>query len=390
MIVLVIGDGAREHALCWKLVESPLVDELFCAPGNSGVANLAECVPISMTAIHTIVTHCEENDIEFVIVDSLAAMEAGLVDMLNRNGHPCFGADMGGVKLEISECFTKEFCQRNNIPVPRFASFTDADSAMAHIAQVGLPAVVKSDSAYALAKTTICHTKEEVEAALKTRFGSGESKILIEELLSGEVIGFSGITDGNVLLPLATTSAHWYEDPADAATGCVSPAPGITAETEKDIVDLILLPTVEQMKAERRMVKGLLNAKIILTGEGPKLLGYKVRFTDPEWQAIMLRMKGDLMPALISSYDEMLYRFNPFRWHDESAMVMVVTTDGKVDPEQISAAIDAAEEADGDVVVFQSSADRELGVTATGLDLKDVRRRLLLARDRIREVLARE
>jgi phosphoribosylamine--glycine ligase len=219
---------------------------------------------------------------------------------------------------------------------------------------------------------------------------NGEGKILIEELLSGEVIGFSGITDGNVLLPLTTTSANWYENTADAAVGCLSPAPGITPEIEKEIVDLILLPTVEQMKAERRVVKGLLNAQVILTSEGPKLLDYKVRFTDPEWQAIMLRMKGDLMPALISSYDEMLYRFNPFRWHDESAMVVIVTTDGKVDPEQISAAIDSAEEADGDVVVFQSSADRELGVTATGSDLADVRKRLLAARDRIREVLARE
>lgn len=389
MIVLVIGDGAREHALCWKLVESPLVDELFCAPGNAGVANLAECVPIALNAAKTILTHCEENDIEFVIVDSISAMEAGLCDMLNRNGFPCFGPDMGGIKLELSKSFARELCQRSNIPIPRFAVFTDAASAMAYIAQTGLPVLIRNDSGHDRGESPVCSSKEEAEAAITGRFERGETKVLVEEVLEGDVIGYSGITDGNVLLPLTTTSAYWYENETDKAIGCLSPAPGVTPDMEKEIVDLILLPAVEQMKAERRMLKGLLNAEIVLTKDGPKLLDFKVRFTDPEWQAIMLRMKGDLMPALISSYDEMLYRFNPFRWNDESAMVMVIQTDGKVDPEQISAAIDAAEEADGDIVVFQSAADKELGVTASGLDLTDVRRRLLLARDRMLEVLAR-
>ncbi|HYP58353.1 MAG TPA: phosphoribosylamine--glycine ligase, partial [Beijerinckia sp.] len=361
-----------------------------CAPGSAGVANLAECVPIAMGALQTILSHCDDQDIEFVIVDSLVAMEAGLVDMLNRNGYPSFGPDMGGVKLEISKHFAKEFCKRHTIPTAAWRHFTDADSARLYLSETGFSVVIKGDSYINGAKVAICRTKDEAEAAIAARFsGDGIDGIIIEELLTGQEISYSAITDGNVVLPLTTTTPFWDGAAVPSMPGCLSPAPGVTPEIEQEIVDRILLPTVEHMKAERKTFRGLLHANIVLTSEGPKLLDYKVRLPDPEWQAIMLRMKGDLMPALVSSYDEMLYRFNPFRWHEESAMVAVITTDGKVDPEGISAAVDAAEEADGDIVVFQSYADRELGVTASGKDLDDVRKRLLAATDRIKEVLAK-
>lgn len=388
MRVLVIGDGAREHALCWKLVESPLVDELYCAPGSGGVANLAECVPISMGALQTILSYCDDNEVEFVIVDSLLAIENGLVDMLNRNGYPAFGPDMGGIKLEVSKGFAKDFCQRHAIPTARFAKFSDPDAARRYLSETGLPAVIKSDRSVDGAKVSICRTKEEAEAAIAARLARAGDEVIVEEFLTGEEVGFSVITDGNVVLPLTSTTPNWDGETPPSAPGCLSPAPAVTPAVEQEIVDRIFIPTVEQMKAERRMCKGALSAKIMLTSEGPKLLDYKVRFSDPEWQAIMLRMKGDIMPALISSFDEMLYRFNPFRWHDESAAVLVITTDGSVDPQQINAAIDAAEEADGDIVVFQSYQDRELGVTAGGADLADLRNRLRVAAARIEKVLA--
>lgn len=388
MRVLVIGDGAREHALCWKLVESPLVDELYCAPGSNGVAVVAECVPISMGALQTILSYCDDNEVEFVIVDSLLAIENGLVDMLNRNGYPAFGPDMGGVKLEASKVFAKEFCRRHDIPTARFATFTDADAALRHVSEMGFPVVIKSDRAVDGAKVAICGAKEEAEAAIAARLSGGEGgEVIVEEFLTGEEVGFSVITDGNVVLPLTSTTPRWDGEATPSAPGCLSPAPAVTPEIEKEIVERIFRPTVEQMKAERRTCKGVLSAKIMLTADGPKLLDYKVRFTDPEWQAIMLRLKGDVMPALISSYDEMLYRFNPFRWHEESAAVLVIKTDGGVDPQQIAAAIDAAEEADGDIVVFQSYQDRELGVTAGGKDLDDMRKRLRAAAGRMEEVL---
>jgi phosphoribosylamine--glycine ligase len=391
MRVLVIGDGAREHALCWKLVESPLVDELYCAPGGNGVALLAECVPISMGALQTILAYCEDNEIEFVVVDALVAIENGLIDMLNRNGYPSFGPDMGAVKLETSKAFAKEFCQRHAIPTARFAKFKDADAARRSLSETGFPAVVKSDAVIDGAKVAICRTKEEAEAAISARLTGVEGEeIIIEEYLTGTEIGYSVITDGLGVLPLTSTTPLWDGEASPSIEGRLSPAPGVTPEIEAELVEKIFLPTVEQMKAERRMCKGLVSASIMLTSEGPKLLDYKMRFSDPEWQVIMLRMKGDLMPALVSSYDEMLYRFNPFRWHEEAAASLVIRTDGERDPEQIFAAIDAAELADSDIVVFQSYKDRELGVSAGGKDVDDIRQRLHAAFERINKVLAME
>ncbi len=391
MRVLVIGDGAREHALCWKLVESPLVDELYCAPGSTGVALLAECVPIAMGALQTILAYCEDNDIEFVVVDALVAMENGLVDMLNRNGYPSFGPDMGAVKLETSKVFAKEFCKRHAIPTARFERFKDAEAARRYLAETGFPAVIKSDAVIDGRKVAICRTKEEAEAAIKARLGGAEDEeIVVEEYLTGTEIGFSVITDGLVVLPLTSTTPRWDGEDSTEIQGCLSPAPEVTPEIEAELVEKIFLPTVEQMKAERRMCKGLVSASIMLTAEGPKLLDYKMRFSDPEWQVIMLRMKGDVMPALVSSYDEMLYRFNPFRWNDEVAAALVIKTDGERDPEHVLAAIDSAELADSDIVVFQSYKDRELGVTAGGKDVDDVRKRLREAVERINHVLAME
>ncbi|WP_034997218.1 phosphoribosylamine--glycine ligase [Beijerinckia mobilis] len=391
MRVLVIGDGASEHALCWKLVESPLVDELACAPGGAGVANLAECVPISMTARDTILTHCDDNEVEFVIVDSLAAIGIGLVDMLNRNGYPSFGPDLGGYKLEASKLYAKEFCKRNNIPTAKWAVYKDAASAKAALAETALPVVIKSDRRIDGAKVNICQMKEEAEKAIDARFvGADEDDayVILEEFLTGPEMTYGCITDGNVVLPLTTTTPQWSGEDVPQIQGVLSPAPWATPELESELVDLFLLPTVQQMKEERHQFRGYLQINIKLTEDGPKLLDYKTHFSDPEWQVIMLRMKGDLMPALVSSYDEMLYRFNPFRWHEESAMAVVVRTDGQRDPEQVCAAVDAAEEPDGDIVVFQSYQDRELGITATGKDLDDIRKRLMAATERLNHVMS--
>ncbi|WP_026606923.1 phosphoribosylamine--glycine ligase [Methylocapsa acidiphila] len=388
MRVLVIGDGAREHALCWKLIESPLVDELYCAPGSDGVAVVAECVPISVSALQTFLSYCDENDIEFVVVDALPAIESGLVDMLNRNGYPAFGPDMGGIKLEISNVFAREFCRRQNIPTPQFACFADVDEALRYLDKVGAPVVVRSDRAVDGPDAAACHTKEEAEAAIRARLsGSDGGQIIVEELLSGEEIGYSVITDGNIALPLTSTTPRWDGAETPSRRGCLSPAPAVTPEIEREIVARIFSPAIEGMKAERRMCKGLLSARIMLTAEGPKVLDYKVRLSDPEFQTIVLRMDGDLMPALISSYDEMLVRFDPFRWRDESAAAVIVTTDGTLDSERVAAAVDAAEIADGDIVVFQSYQDRDLGVTAGGKDLEDMRKRLTAAAETVERVL---
>ena len=385
MRVLVIGDGARDHALCWKLVESPLVDELHCAPGNAGVATLAECVPISIKAINTLLSFCEDNEVEFIVVGAEPALAAGLIDICNRNGLPAFGPEVHAARLGISKAFARELCERHQIPMAQGRIFTDAGAAKSFVAQASFPLVVKGDVPVDGAKVAICRTLAEAEAAIAARFkGEAGEDITIEEFLEGEPVNFCGIADGNVILPLTSTTDRWDPEGPQAFPGTLCPAPAVTPEVQKAICETILGPTVRAMKAERKAFKGLLNASLMLTAEGPKLLDYKATYSDPDWQAIMLRIKGDLMPALASSFDEMLDRFNDFRWLAESTMVLVMHAGDAATAEQIAAACEEAELADPDVVVFRAYDEKQLNVTASGTDLAEVRKRLYAAADRIK------
>jgi phosphoribosylamine---glycine ligase len=388
MRVLVIGDGARDHALCWKLVESPLVDELHCAPGNSGVATLAECVPISSKAINTLLSFCEDNDVEFVVVGGEQALAAGLIDICVRNGLPCFGPEVHAARLGTAKSFAREFCERHQIPMARGRVFTDAQSAKTYAGESAFPLVVKGDVRIDGAKVVICKTLAEAEAAISARFTGAEGEdVIIEEFVEGEPVHYCGIADGNTILPLTSTTERWDPEGSQAFPGALCPAPAVTPEIEKFIVGTILRPTVVGMKAERKAFKGVLNASLMLTADGPKLLDYKSTYHDPDWQAIVLRIKGDLMPALASSFDEMLERFNDFRWLPESTMVLVMHAAEAATPEKIAAACEAAEVADPDVVVFRAYDDKELSVTASGTDLAEMRTRLYAAAARISAAL---
>lgn len=380
MRVLVIGDGARDHALCWKLVESPLVDELHCAPGNTGVATLAECVPISIKAINTLLSFCEDNEVEFIVVGGEQALAAGLIDICNRNGLPAFGPEVHAARLGISKAFAREICERYQIPMAPGRVFTDAAAAKVYVADAAFPLVVKGDVRINGAKVVICKTLGEAEAAIAARFtGQEGDDVVIEEFLEGEPVNFCGIADANTILPLTSTTGRWDVGGPQAFPGALCPAPAVTPEIEKAIVETILRPTVVGMKVERKAYKGLLNASLMLTAEGPKLLDYKSTYSDPDWQAIMLRIKGDLMPALASSFDEMLERFNDFRWIPESTMVLVMRAGDDASAEKIAAACEKAEVADPDVVVFRAYDEKELSVTASGTDLAEMRKRLYAA-----------
>jgi phosphoribosylamine---glycine ligase len=388
MNVLVIGDGARAHALCWKLSESPVLEELYCAPGNIGVGLIAECVPISLKAVHTIASFCEENDIDFIIVSNTQTMSIGIVDMLNRNGFATFGPDMGAVRLETSKAFSREICQAGNIPMAKFVRVTDQASADAHIDASELPIVVKGDFAADGSRVAICKTKEEAKVAVAAHFAAGDLEIFLEEFLTGPEVSYCAVTDGHIVLPMTSATDDWDPDGPGLYRGSLSPAPAVTPEIEKQILQKILRPTINTMKNMRRPFKGLLNARLILTAEGPKVIDYKVRFSDPEWQAIALRINGDLIPALISSYDEMLERFDPFRWHPGSAVALVMRAEGaNATTEKIGIAIDTIEAEDEDIVVYRSNEEKELNITATGTDLADVRKRLYAAVSRVLDMV---
>lgn len=388
MRVLVIGDGPRDHALCWKLVESPLVDELHCAPGNAGVATLAECVPISTKAINTLLSFCEDNEVEFLVIGAEPALAAGLIDICNRNGLPAFGPEVHAARLGISKTFLRGLAERHQIPMAPGRVFTDAEAAKRFAAEAKFPLVVKGDVRIDGARIVICQNLAEAEAAIAPRFKGEEGEdIVIEEFLEGEPVNFCAITDGNVILPMTSTTHRWDPDGPQAFPGVLCPAPAVTPEVQKAICETILLPTVRAMKAERKAYKGLLNASLMLTKDGPILLDYKSTYSDPDWQAIMLRIKGDLMPALVSSFDEMLDRFNDFRWLPESTMVLVMRAGPEATAEKIAAACDEVEVADPDVVVFRAYDEKELNVTASGTDLADVRKRLYAAAARLKAAL---
>ncbi len=391
MNILVIGDGARAHALCWKLSESPVLEELYCAPGNAGVGLIAECVPISLKAVQTIASFCEENDIDFVIVSNTKTMEIGIVDMLNRNGYATFGPDMGAVQLETSKAFSRKICGGQGIPMAKSVRFTDADAeaANAYIDAGELPVVIKGDVAVDGSSGIVCRTKEEAKAAVAAHFAAGDLELFVEEFLTGPEVSYCAVTDGHIVLPMTSATDDWDPEGPHTYRGSLSPAPAVTGDIEKQIIQKILRPTIVAMKNARRPFKGLLNARLILTAEGPKLIDYKVRFSDPEWEAIVLRVKGDLIPALISSYDEMLERFDPFRWIPEAAMVLVMRAEGaNATPEKIALAIDTIEEMDDDVVVYRANDEKELHITATGLDLAPIRKRLHAAAQKVLEVVS--
>ncbi|MHB8885286.1 MAG: phosphoribosylamine--glycine ligase [Methylovirgula sp.] len=388
MRVLVIGDGARDHALCWKLVESPLVDELHCAPGNVGVATLAECVPISIKAINTLLSFCEDNEVEFIVVGGEQALAAGLIDICNRNGLPAFGPEVHAARLGLSKAFARELCERHQIPMAPGRIFTDAEAAKSYVAEAAYPLVVKGDVRIDGAKVAICQNRAEAEAAIAARFkGEPGEDITIEAFLEGEPVNFCGIADANIILPLTSTTDRWDVGGPQAFPGALCPAPAVTPEIQAAIIDTIMRPTVVAMKAERRAFKGLLNASLMLTADGPKLLDFKATYHDPDWQAIMLRIKGDLMPALASSFDEMLERFNDFRWLPESAIAITMQADEAASAEKIAAACEEAEVADPDVVVFRAYDEKQLSITASGTDLADVRKRLYAAAARIKAAL---
>jgi phosphoribosylamine--glycine ligase len=384
MNVLVIGDGARAHALCWKLSESPVLEELYCAPGNVGVGLIAECVPISLKAVHTIASFCEENDIDFIIVGTPQTMSIGIVDMLNRNGFPTFGPDMGAVRLETSKAFSREICEKYKIPMAKSVRFTELDPACAHIDAGPVPIVIKGDVVVDGSRVAVCKTKEDAKAAVAAHFAAGDLEIFVEEFLTGAEVSYCAVTDGHIVLPMTSATDDWDPDGPGTYRGSLSPAPAVTPEIEKLIVQKILRPTISGMKAARRPFKGLLNARLILTAEGPKVIDYKVRFSDPEWQCIVLRINGDLIPALISSYDEMLERFDPFRWHPGSAASMVMRAEGaNATTEKIGIAIDTIEADDEDIVVYRSNDIKELNITASGTDLADIRKRLYAAAEKV-------
>ena len=404
MNILLIGGGGREHALAWKIAASPLADRVYCAPGNAGIAREAECAALDCADHGAIIAFCRAKAIDFVVVGPEAPLVAGLVDDLEAAGIKTFGPTKAAARLEGSKGFTKDLCRANNIPTAAYARFDAAAPAKQYLRRMAAPIVVKADGLAAGKGVVVAATTDEAEAAVDMMFagalGAAGRAIIIEELLAGEEASFFVLSDGENAVPLATAQDHKRAfdgdgGPNTGGMGAVSPAAVMTPALERRALDEIVLPTLSAMKAMGAPYKGVLYAGLMITGEGPKLIEYNVRFGDPECQVLMLRLMSDLVPALIAARDGMLKNF-ALRWFPEVALTVVMAAKGypgDYTKGSVIGGLGEAEKIDG-VEVFHAGTRKENGsilanggrvldVTAGGKTFAEARARAYAAVDKI-------
>ncbi len=404
MRILVVGGGGREHALCWAIAGSPLCDKLYCAPGNAGIAQDATCVAIGAEDVDALVAFAKDNAIDLVVVGPEAPLVLGLVDRLEAEGIKAFGPRANAAMLEGSKGFMKDLCARHKIPTAAYGRFTDAEAAKAYIREQGAPIVVKADGLAAGKGVTVAQSVEEAlaaadEAMTNNAFGEAGAELVVEEFLEGEELSFFVLTDGTNALPLAGAQDHKAVGEGDTGPntggmGAYSPAPSLTPELEELVMETIVMPTVRGMATDGAPYVGLLYAGLMLTRDGPKLLEYNVRFGDPECQVLMMRLRSDIVPALIASCDGVLKTFD-LRWSDDTAMTVVLAAKGYPGSYEKGTEIrglNAAEatgamvfhagtKADGERVL--ANGGRVLNVTATGATIAEAQKNVYAAVDTI-------
>jgi phosphoribosylamine--glycine ligase len=400
MNVLLVGSGGREHALAWVLAASPLLTKLYCAPGNAGIAEVAECVPIAATDIERLVAFAREKSIAFVVIGPEAPLVAGLWDRLEARGIKALGPSAKAAQLEGSKGFVKELCRAHDIPTAAFERFADREAALAYAAAQPHPLVVKADGLAQGKGVVVAQTPAESRDAIGDLWTSYGKGVVIEEFLEGEEASLFVLADGNHVLPLAGAEDHKRaldgdKGPNTGGMGAYSPTPFVTPEIHAEIMARIILPTVAGMKARGTPFRGVLYAGVMLTADGPKLFEYNVRFGDPECQVLMMRLMSDLLPALIAARDGVLKSVD-LRWHADSALCVVMAAHGYPgDPQRGSEirGLDAAT-SDPKVKIFHAGTRRDgdrlladggrvLGVTALGGDIGLARDRAYAAVDRI-------
>jgi phosphoribosylamine--glycine ligase len=405
MRILVVGGGGREHALCWAIAASPLCTRLYCAPGNAGIAQVADCVDVGIDDLAGIVSLARREKIDFVVVGPEGPLVAGLADRLGEAGIKVFGPSQKAAQLEGSKGFTKDLCRRHHIPTGAYESFTETDKAEAYIRAHGAPIVVKADGLAAGKGVVVAMTEGEALAAARdmlsgNRFGAAGASVVIESFLEGEEASFFALVDGEHALPLAGAQDHKRafdgdEGPNTGGMGAYSPAPILDAAMARRAMDEIVLPTVRAMAAEGMPYKGVLYAGLMIGAEGPKLIEYNCRFGDPETQPMMMRLKSDIVPALIACADGGL-RHLDLRWRDEAALTVVMAANGYPDAYQKGSEIKGLDRAakvegveifhagtrrDGDRVL--ASGGRVLNVAAMAPTVEEARARAYRAVDLI-------
>lgn len=393
MKVLIVGGGGREHALAWKLRQSPLVEKIFCAPGNAGIAQGAECVPIETMDFKRLVSFAREKEIGLTVVGPEAPLAAGLADLFAEAGLAVFGPSRRAARLEGSKIFAKELMEKNGIPTARCKTFADFESAAAYIDEHGAPVVVKADGLAAGKGVVVAQTAEEAREALRSIMvekvhGEAGSRVVIEEFLSGEEVSVLAFTDGETVVPMVPSQDHKavFENdtgPNTGGMGAYSPVPALDEKGLAEVTKAILEPTVAGLRKEGIVFKGVLYAGLMLTADGPKVLEYNVRFGDPECQVVLPRLKSDLAEIMLDVVNGRL-EGRKVSWLENCAATVVMASGGYPGPYEKGLEITGLEEAaavPGTYVFHAGTALKEgkivtaggrvLSVSAWGNDLRE-------------------
>ena len=397
MKVLIVGSGGREHAIAWKVARSPKVDKIYCAPGNAGISQVAECVPIGAMEFQKLVAFAKEKEIDLTVIGMDDPLVGGVVDVFEAEGLRVFGPRKNAAVLEGSKAFSKNLMKKYNIPTAAYETFTDADKALAYLETARMPIVIKADG-LALGKgVLICQTREEAKEGVRTlmldkKFGSAGDEIVIEEFMTGREVSVLSFVDGNVVKIMSSAQDHKRAKDGDeglntGGMGNFSPSPFYTEKVDAFCRKYIYQPTVDAMKAEGRPFKGVIFFGLMLTEDGPKVLEYNARFGDPEAQVVLPRLENDIVDVFEACIDGTLDQME-LKFDNEKATVCVIlASDGYPVEYKKGFPIQGLENFEGKdgYYVFHSgtkfdelgrivtNGGRVLGVTANGATLKEAR-----------------
>lgn len=390
MKILIVGSGGREHALAWKLQQSPQTEKLYCAPGNGGTAGLADNVPIAVDDIPALVAFAKEQHIGLAVVGPELPLTLGLVDALTEAGIPAFGPTREAARLEGSKAFSKDFMARHGIPTAKYGIFSAVEPAKAFVRTFESACVVKADGLAAGKGVLICETQQEADAAIdyilaENAFGAAGASLVIEEYLEGEELSLMAFSDGKTVVPMMTAQDHKRifdgdQGPNTGGMGAYAPAPVGTAELVTEVQKTVLQPVVDAMAAEGREFKGVLYAGLMITAKGPMVLEFNARFGDPETEVVLPMLKTDLVSTIMACIDGTLDRL-PLEWQSGHCVTVVLAAHGYPGTVRKGDVIRGLDQAPEDVIVFhcgtaqkqtesgsvfQTSGGRVLSVTALG------------------------
>ena len=399
MKVLIVGSGGREHAIAWKVAQSKKVEKIYCAPGNAGISEVAECVPIGAMEFDKLVAFAKEKEIDLTVIGMDDPLVGGIVDVFEKEGLRVFGPRKNAAILEGSKAFSKDLMKKYHIPTAAYETFTDPEKALEYLETAKMPIVLKADG-LALGKgVLICQTLEEAKEGVKTlmmdkKFGSAGDEIVIEEFMTGREVSVLSFVDGNIVKIMSSAQDHKRAKDGDqglntGGMGNFSPSPFYTEEVDEFCKKYIYQPTVDAMKAEGRPFKGVIFFGLMLTPEGPKVLEYNARFGDPEAQVVLPRLENDIVDVFEACIDGTLDKVDLKFDNDRATVCVILASDGYPVEYKKGFPIEGLEKFKGkdDYYVFHSgtkfndkgqivtNGGRVLGVTATGKDLKEARKK---------------